>query len=700
MPRYSVIVIVMILIGLAILGKVIHTMTVKRPYWEKVFSRLKVDSLPDPAQRGNILSCDGQLMASTLPEYRIFMDFKAGGKRKEAMLEQSMDTLCDELHRIFPEQSADEFRARIEEGRKKQSQHWALWNRRIDYNTLQEIKKLPLLRLTPNQGGFTAEDNSARKHPFERLAIRTIGNIYGDLDEPRFGLELSFDSVLRGQPGWRRQMKVRDQMLTTSEKEPIDGADIVTTLDVNMQDIAERYLREELIEIGADVGVAIVMEVKTGDIKAMVNLDLANDGSYLEMQSHAISDLWEPGSVFKTASILVALDDGKVDTTQSYNCMGGIKMMYGREMKDHNWRRGGYGTLTVPQILQQSSNIGVSTIIDNGYRSNPQAFVDGLRRVGIGADLHLPIPGYTAPLIKGPDEKKTWSKTDLPWMSIGYVTGVPPIHTVAFYNAIANDGKMMRPRIVKEIRRNGKVIKEYPPEVMKEHIAKDDAIKKMQKMLEEVVSEGLGKKAGSTHFKVAGKTGTAQIASGGSYHAGVMNYLLSFCGYFPADKPRYTCIVCIKKKHGGSGGGMSGVVFHNISEGIMAQDVHRNADKSKQLKGSPIPDVKRGDLRATDIVLDKMGFKTSGEWKQMPDAGSPTVGTATFTNKSFDLKKSEQYQKNIMPAVVGMGARDALYILEQRGLKVKIEGRGRVTEQSIPAGNKIQRGQTIVLRMG
>ena len=700
MPRYSGIIVVMIVFGFLIIGKVIHTMTVKRPYWEKVFSRLKVDSLPDPAHRGNILSCDGQLMASTLPEYRIFMDFKAGGARKSAMLEQSLDTLCDRMHQIFPEKSADEIRANIEQGKKKQSQHWALWPKRIDYNTLQEVKKLPLFRLLPYQGGFTAEDNAARKHPFDRLAIRTLGNIYGDLDEPRAGLEQAFDSILRGQDGWRRQTKVRDKILTISEKAPIDGADIVTTLDVNIQDMAERYLREELTEIGAYTGVAIVMEVETGDIKAMVNLDLNSDGSYTEQYPHAIADLMEPGSVFKTASILVALDDKKTDTTQVINCMGGKKMMYGREMKDHNWSKGGYGALTVPEILQQSSNIGVSTIIDNGYRSNPQAFVEGLRRVGIGVDLKLPLPGYQPPRIKGPAEKKSWSKSDLPWMSIGYVTQVPPISTLTFYNAIANNGKMMRPRIVKEIRRDGKVVEKIAPVVMKDQIANKDAIAKMQKMLEKVVSVGLGKRAGSKLFKVAGKTGTAQIAGPGGYRAGVMRYLLSFCGYFPADKPRYTCIVCIQKQYGGSGGAMSGIVFHNIAEGIMAQDIKRDSKKAKEATARLYPDVKRGDLRATDIVLTKLGYKTSGEWQNTPRSAAPTHGTANYSNKNFTLKKLEQYQANIMPNVLGMGARDALSMLEKRGLKVKIEGRGRVIEQSISAGTKIGPKQLAVLRLG
>lgn len=713
MPRFMVIVIVMALLGILIIGKVFHTMTVKRPYWEKVSSQLSTDSIDEPAQRGNILSCDGQLMASTLPEYRVYMDYKAGGARKSAMLEQVMDTLCDELHRIFPTQSADEFRTNISEGYRQQKQHKALWPNRIDYNTLQELKKLPLLRLSRNHSGFTEEGNAARKHPFDQLAIRTLGNIYGDLEEPRKGLEEAFDSVLRGHNGLKRRTKVRDQILTTTVREPVNGCDIVTTLDVNMQDIAERSLREELIEVEADVGVAIIMEVATGDIKAMVNLDRRNDGTYSELYPHAIADLMEPGSVFKTASILLALDEEKIDTTNTVDCMGGRKTMYGAEMRDANWTRGGYGILKVPDIIKKSSNIGVSTLIDRAYRNDPQAFVDGLHRIGIGADLQLPLPGYQPPKILGPKDRENaikagkkvvpWSKTDLPWMSIGYVTQVPPISTITFYNAIANNGKMMRPRIVKEIRRDGKVVEELKPQVMIDRIAKEDALNKMRAMLEKVVSKtGTGKNAMSEHFKVAGKTGTAQIAGGGGYRKGVMRYLLSFCGYFPADNPRYTCIVCIQKNYGGSGGVVSGKVFHNIAEGIMAQDVVMKKKSANELKspGRLVPDVKRGNLRATDIVLTNLGFTTSGQWQQTPATNPPVMGTATYSNKAYNLQKSAQYQRTMMPNVVGMGARDALYLLEQRGLKVKLEGRGRVIEQSVPAGDKVKRKQTVTLRMG
>lgn len=704
MPRYMVIVIVMIVIGLCIVSKTVYTMTVKRDYWMKVASRLSVDSLPDPAQRGNILSCDGQLMASTLPEYRLYMDFKAGGARKDAMLEQTIDTLCDELHRIFPEQTAEQFRARIEEGRDKASQHWALWPKRVDYNTLQELQKLPLLRLTPLQGGFCIEDNSARKHPFERLALRTLGNMFAEKDSATSGLELAYDSILRGEPGWRRQMKVLNQKLNISEKAPVAGADIVTTIDVGIQDIAERCLREELEFLNKDglsayAGVAMVMEVETGDIKAIVNLDALEGGGYAELVPHAISDLLEPGSVFKTASLLVAIDDAKIDTNYVVNCAGGVKNMHGRDMKDWNWRKGGYGALKVPKILGYSSNIGISSIIDTYYSKDPERFVQGIYRTGLADDLKLRLPGYHPAIIRGPSAKPNWSKTDLPWMSIGYVTQVPPISVLTFYNTIANGGKMMRPRLVKEVRREGELVEMFEPEVMREQIAKKSTIATVQSLLEKVVTEGLGKSIGSKHFKIAGKTGTAQIARGGGYHGGVMHYLLSFCGYFPADRPKYSCIVCIQKRNSGSGGGMSGKVFHNIAESMMAQGLNRDMKKAVDKDRHPSPEVKKGDLRSVDIVLNKLGYATDKTWMKSNRTSEPAIGTATVGSGKANLAKTARYASGIMPDVVGMGARDAVYLLERQGLKVRLEGRGKVSGQSLAAGHKIRKGEACTLQL-
>lgn len=694
MPRYMAIAIVMTLIGIAVIGKALYIMTAKKDYWTEVADRLKRDSVSVKPNRGNILSCDEQLMATTIPEYRIFMDFQAAAFEDDSLWLDKVDSVCNGLSRIFPQKSASEFKQYLEEGRLHKNKngstgarHWPIWKRRINYNTYKEVKQLPFLNMPKYKSGFHEEEYISRNRPFGTLAQRLIGGLYGAKDSAYFGLELSYDSVLRGTPGITGRRKVLNKYMNIPVMMPVDGCDIVTTIDVNMQDLAERSLIDELKLVNGEMGVAILMEVETGDIKAMVNMMRYNDSQgnpyYAETVNSAISYRCEPGSVFKVASFLVALDDEVIpnDTSFIIHTGSGVMEMHGRLMKDHNWRRGGYQDINVARSLEVSSNIGVSYVIDKFYGSNPTRYVKGLYRVGIHEDLKLPLVGYHPPYIRMPDTKtqdrsKYWSKTTLPWMSIGYETQIAPINTVAFYNAIANNGKMMQPRFVKQIVRNGEVIRDFEPVVLKKQIAKPKAIKTMQTILEHVVSQGLGRKAGSKHFKVAGKTGTAQVADQhGSYHSGVTRYWLSFAGYFPADNPRYTCIVCIKKSGlPASGGGMSGVVFHHIAEGVMARHLKMSVEDAHDEHSVVIPEVKNGNVKGANEVLRSLGIH-----KQM----------------SEEAKTSE----NIIPDVTGMGAKDAVYQLERRGLKVKLHGRGKVKRQSIPAGREVVKDSECVLTL-
>ena len=673
-PRYMAIAIVMTFIG------------VKKQYWTEVADRLKRDSVSVKPNRGNILSCDGQLMATSIPEYKIFMDFQGAAFENDSLWLDKVDSICEGLHKIFPQRTAEEFKQHLEAGRHKVNKngsvgarHWAIWPRRINYNTYMEVRQLPFLNMPKYKSGFHEEEFNSRNRPFGSLALRTVGGLYGAKDSAYFGLELSYDSILRGTPGITGRRKVLNKYMNIPVTLPIDGCDIVTTIDVNMQDLAERALLDELKEVNGEMGVAILMEVKTGDVKAIVNLLRNEDGRYIEGVNSAISYRCEPGSVFKVASFLVALDDEVVDTSFVIHTGCGVMEMHGRPMKDHNWRRGGYQDINVARALEVSSNIGVSYVIDKFYGSNPERYVKGLYRVGIHEDLKLPLVGYHSPYIRMPDTKTTdrskyWSKTTLPWMSIGYETQIAPINTVAFYNAIANDGKMMQPRFVKQVLKNGEVVKEYEPVVLKSQIARPKALKTMQTILEHVVSQGLGRKAGSKLFKVAGKTGTAQVADQyGSYHSGITRYWLSFAGYFPADNPRYSCIVCIKKSGlPASGGGMSGVVFHHIAEGVMARNLKMSVEDAHDEYSVSIPEVKTGNSKYANQVLNQLGVN-----KRMP--------------------QDAKYRQNITPDVTGMGAKDAVYMLETRGLKVKLHGRGKVKKQSYPAGKEIVKGSECVL---
>ena len=695
MPRYFAIAVVLTLIGFAVVGKAMYIMTAKKDYWTQVASRLKRDSVVVKPNRGNILSCDGQLMASSIPEYKLYMDFQAGADdsigrhNRDSIWEANIDTICHELNQIFPQRSAAEFKANLLEGKHKVqkngtvgARHWDIWPRRVDYNTFCEVHNLPIFKERTYKGGFHWETYNSRRKPFGTLAQRTIGEMFGAKDSAKNGLELSLDTLLRGKNGLMHRRKILSKYLDIPVLSPIDGVDVVTTIDVGMQDLAERALVDELKEINGEMGVAILMEVKTGDVKAIVNMTRGQDGNYYEMVNNAISYRCEPGSVFKVASFLVALDDGVIDTTMTIPTGCGVMEMHGRPMKDHNWRRGGYGTINVARALEVSSNIGVSYLIDKYYGHNPRKYVEGLYRIGIHEDLKLPLVGYHTPMIRMPDTKTTdrakyWSKTTLPWMSIGYETQIAPINTVAFYNAIANDGKMMQPRFIKQLVKNGEVIKEFEPVVLKERIAKPQTIKTMQTILEHVVSQGLGKKAGSRSFKVAGKTGTAQVADQyGSYHSGTTRYWLSFAGFFPADNPRYTCIVCLKKSGlPASGGGMSGVVFHHIAEGVMAQNLKRSVDAARDASSIMTPDVKRGDNSAANLVLASLKTKASA-------------------NSNTNYRETS---KHIVPDVTGMGAKDAVYLLESRHVKARVKGRGKVKSQSIHAGTAVKQGMVCEL---
>lgn len=697
--RYTGFAVILALVAFAVLAKGFYIMTVERDYWLEVSSTLKYDSIPVKPVRGNILASNGQQLACNIPEYKIHMDFVALKESKADTLwhdslgndTKTLNQLCQGLSEIFPEKTAEEFKAYLKEGYEKNSRYWRIVKRRIDYTTYQRVKKLPIFNLRSNIGGFAEEKFSVRNRPYGSLAQSVIGDTYKEKGIAFSGLELACDSFLKGRSGFKHRRKMLNGWVDILDSAAVDGCDVVTTIDVGIQDLAERALIKELKKDNAYTGVAIVMEVETGDIKAMVNMDLNPETEeYYEGRNHAIADWLEPGSVFKTASYFVALDDEVIDTTMTIDTGCGIKEMYGAKMRDHNWHRGGYGVITVPKALQVSSNIGVSALIDKYYHNKPEKFVEGLHRVGIAENLHLNFPEYMPPRVRMPKKDKNgiytnWSNTALPWMSIGYETNVPPIAVLTFYNAIANDGKLVRPRFVSHIERKGEIIKEYPVQVLKEKIYKHEkALREIQTILYQVVDIGLGKRAGSKKFGVSGKTGTAQKASNGGYKNGITHYLLSFCGYFPSGidpktkeriKPKYSCIVCIQKAGlPASGGTMSGQVFHDISEGIMAKNIYTKLHSTptaanKNTVAKPHKTLSRQELLA-------------------------------LANKTEKKEKEQGAQNTNMPNLIGMGARDAVYQTESRGAKVIIKGKGKVRHQSKSAGTPIKKGEKITIELG
>lgn len=707
--RYFAIVALMVIVGISIIAKAGFLMFVKRGYWEQVADRFVREDVVIKPNRGNILSADGQLMASSLPEYRIYMDFMTSESKKypekrqkdqhrrDTLLENNINEICEGLHRIFPDKSSAEFKAHLRKGRAEKSRHWQIYPKRISYIQYKEVKKLPVFKMNQYRGGFIGQPFSRRKKPFGSLAMRTLGDTFiGYPDSAKNGIELAYDSILKGKNGIRHRQKVMNKYLDIVDVPAIDGCDIMSTINVNMQDIAEKALVDKMKELNADMGVVILMEVATGEVRAIVNMSKASDGQYYEQRNDAISTRMEPGSTFKTASILVALDDGVVDTTEIVDTGTGVYKMHGSAMKDHNWARGGYQKISLTRIMGVSSNIGVSRIIDENYYEKPTKFVEGLYRVGIGEDLKLDIPGYQPPIIRYPN-KQNWWKTTLPWMSIGYETQIAPINTLAFYNAIANNGVMVKPRFVKAIMRDGEIVEEFEPVVLKESICSPNALKKMQDMLEKVVSEGLGKKAGSKQFHVSGKTGTAQVAQGaGGYRNGARQYLVSFCGYFPSENPQYSCIVAIRKPgYPASGGGMAGPVFSRIAERVMAGSLRRDLQEAIDSNTVVIPDVKNGNLNEARYLLGELDIENEWEGEYTKENA---YGQADITANGVMLTRAKQ-SEGVVPNVRGMGAKDAVYLMESSGLRVHLSGIGKVYSQSIPAGNRVIKGQTVRLSL-
>lgn len=704
--RYAFVAFIMVLLSIAILVKAVYIMTVEKDFWMAVSDRFVKENVAVPPTRGNILAANGEVLAASLPEYKLYMDFMSWEKdsarwvkdqaRRDSLLEVKMDSICQGMHALFPDIDPVAFRKHMLAGRQKRSHHWPLYKKRVTYIQYRQAETIPLFNLSSNRGGFHVEEIKTRRNPYGKLAMRTIGDLYKGIDSARTGIELSFDSVLRGKPGVAHRQKVLNRYLTIIDQPAEDGCDVMTTLDVGMQDICEKALSDKLTELNANSGVVILMEVATGDIKAMTSLRRMSDGSYQEINADAVKNLYEPGSVFKPMSFLVAMDDGYMHMNDIVDVGCGVKEMYGAMMRDANWRSGGSGVVNVPQILQKSLNVGVSVLIDRYYHEQPEKFVEGLYRIGVAEDLKIPIPGYAKPRIRMPKkDRSNWSKTALPWMSIGYETQVPPITTVTFYNALANNGKMLRPRLVKAILKNGQVIQEFPPVVLREQMAKPEAVKNIRDILESVVSIGTGKRAKSPYFPISGKTGTAQVWTKHGFSA---QYLVSFAGYFPSDKPLYSCIVCIQKGAPASGGLQCAPIFKRVAETVMAQRRTSDYTQARDTIHPISPYVHPGNIASAASVLHQLGVAYTA-----PDGLDEQPirwGISHTSEVGVSMSPNDAEPSGTVPNVQGYGLRDALFRLEELGLHVRTEGVGRVTKQSLKPGFSFEKGQEIVLTLG
>ncbi|MBO5699534.1 MAG: transpeptidase family protein [Bacteroidaceae bacterium] len=706
----------LVLLGFAILGKALYTMTVKYDWWMEVAKKRERTNLVLKPQRGNILASNGEVLAASIPEYLMYMDFGTWEKdsaraakdlrKRDSLLALNIDTICRGMAQIFPDIDSVKFKAHLLKGQKQRSHSWRLYtkdvlkpkyaakvrnrrNQRITYVQYREVKELPFLKEKTGVSGFFVDTIPMRKNPYGNLARRTVGKF----DEvPHYGLEKSCDSLLRGEDGMYHAMKMQSHLVKVIDKPAVDGYDVMTTIDVEIQDICENALLNKIDELEAEEGVCIVMEVKTGDIKAMTSLSRDSKGNYSEHTPLAVSNLYEPGSVFKPMSFLVAMNDGYLDLNRKVDATGGVRNMYGAKMKDHNWRKGGYGVLSTTDIIKYSSNIGVAALIDEFYHDNPSRYVDGLYKIGVAEDLQIPLGEYRKPRIRRPTTEN-WSKTALPWMSIGYETQVPPISTVNVYAGIANNGKLFRPRLVKALLKDGVVVKEFPSEVLREKMASDEALKMIQHCLYEVVHTGLGRHAGSKMFDVSGKTGTAQIWT----RAGKSRELLiSFVGYFPSQNPQYACIVCMRKSGVASGGSMCGPVFRRVAESIMAKKVQSDFSVARDTVNPLLPEVKHGNIAAARHVMHKVGLQHQAEFDE---TNSKTVWGEVQQQNSTYLLKQYITPTDSLPNLVGYGLRDAVYRLESVGLKVRAHGMGTVVQQVPKPGTPIHQVDSVVLTL-
>lgn len=718
--RYGIIVSFLMLFAIMIFisaGKVVFSSEGKK--WREVGEKETVikDRVILP-KRGNIYTYDGKLLATSEPLYGIYMDFWAEGMDKDTLVKY-VDELAKALSKKFPDRTSAQYKNVIMSGWKmreneerqiieneargsdksvaKRSRYVKIIRPDVNYIDLKEIRTFPFLNQRSNRSGLIAEEKNARKKPFGNLANRTVGSVYKDLAKGgASGLELKYDSLLRGINGVKFRQKIQGKWMDVVERPATDGYDILTTIDADIQDITERALRAKLEETSAESGTAIIMETKTGEIKGIANLDRMSNGNYAEGNPNAFSYMNEPGSTFKTVTVMVALEDGVVTPTDSFHVGNGLYQYNKRWVRDHYWRRGqDRGYLTVIEGMEVSSNVVMAKIALKGYEKNPKKYIDGIDKIGLRKKLTWDVPlngieGTSS--IRYPDDKKNyWSKTTLPWMSFGYESKIPPIYMLMFYNGIANGGKMIKPFIAKQLMKDGRVEKDIKAEVVNPKMCSDSTLAQIQRMLLGVVENGTAKVVKSDYFTIAGKTGTAQIASGGGYGGG---YYVSFCGYFPAEDPMYTIFVGVRRPQAApSGGGQAGVVFKNIAEQtyvrkvqLAAKDCKIDSTLQKQ------PSLKNGNWDNNQIVMAKLKLPLANLAK-----GSDWVKIVSDSLRY--QPKPLEIENSTIPDVMGMGARDAVYLLEKSGLRVNLIGAGKVMAQSMKPGQKLVKGTTISITL-
>ena len=684
------------LFSVFIIGKILFIQFIDGEKWQSKVAHITTDLREITPVRGNIYADNRNMLATSVPIYEIRMDMAADGL-SDKDYHARIDSLCASLSRLFGDKPASAYKTGFTKARAAGNRYY-LVKANVDYDQVQKAKKFPIWRRGRYQSGVIFEKRTVRLMPFKELATRTIG--YERDGVQPVGLEGAYNTVLSGTPGQRYEKRLAGGVwMPISDKnvvEPQDGCDIYTTLDVNIQDVATNALRKELKNHNASHGTAVLMEVKTGYIIAIANLTRQSDSTYHETYNYAVGEATEPGSTFKLASYMAAFEDGFIQLDDTIDTGNGSFKFYDRTMRDSDGH--GMGKIDVLTAFQKSSNVAVSKIINKHYADNPQKFVDRLYKMGLGRKLDLEISGEGSPKIKDPSDP-SWSGVTLPWMSIGYETLMTPLQLLTFYNAVANDGVMMKPLFVKEVSRNGKLISENKPVVLNQAIASRETIAKVKKMLESVVTaEGTAGNLRFGAYHIAGKTGTAQIANAkyGYKYEQAVSYQASFVGYFPAEAPEYTCVVVVNGPSNDVyyANRVAGPVFKEIADKVYAQrfDLFKPRDPVENATAYKVPVSMSGNSEDLHSI-----FKT---FDVAMDDESEGYGWVTTKTQAETVEMQRRTMKDgFTPNVVGMGLRDGVYLLESCGYEVKVKGSGMITKQSSLPGSPVSKGKKIIIEL-
>ncbi len=641
----------MLLFAIAIIYKIIDIQFVKGNFYRQKAEEGTIRDFEIPANRGNVYTVDGSLLATSVSKFDIRMDVVTVSDKD---FENGIRGLSKSLSKMLGK-SQSYYEKYLRKARKTKNRYLFI-TRNLSYNQYQEIRTFPIFKLGTYKGGLITEQRTVREHPIGKIAERYIG--YDDY-RGRVGIEGNFHEFLKGKNGKRLKQKIAKgqwkPLNDNNEVEPIDGKDIYTTIDLNVQDIAHHALLEQLEKYSADHGTVVVMETETGEVKAISNLGRNKEGKYYERLNYAVGESHEPGSTFKLMSMIVALEDKVVDTADVIDTEDGTFKVYDRTVRDS--RKGGYGKISAARVFEVSSNVGIVKIIEENYRNNPKKFIQGLKKMGVGSKLNVPIKGEGSPIIPNPENKKQWYGTSLAWMTHGYGVQMTPLQTLAIYNAIANDGELVKPRFIKEVRTQDKVIEQFDKEVINAKICSQSTIDKLKVMMENVVKRGTAENIYDKNYSMAGKTGTCQTDY---WIKGGTQYISSFVGYFPATKPKYSCIVVIhkpNKKIGYYGNVVAAPVFKKI-----AQKIYTDTPS--------LEEVNQSNLAYVDVETSYEKYNTISNKKHVT-----------------------------VPNVKNMPGMDAIALLEYLGLRVESDGTGLVKAQSIKSGRKIEKGKIIKLKM-